>query len=103
MEIPKSDIIVIGAGASGSIASKHLAEAGLKVTCFEQGPEVHKDEYYGDQLEWEFMAHKRWHPNPNIRHNRNESDQHDSGGFCWQCHKPLHARTDRCPFCGETQ
>lgn len=42
-------------------------------------------------------------PNPNIRHNRNESDQHDSGGFCWQCHKPLHARTDRCPFCGETQ
>ena len=42
-------------------------------------------------------------PNPNIRHNRNESDQHDSGGFCWQCHKPMHARTDRCPFCGETQ
>ena len=42
-------------------------------------------------------------PNPNIRHNRNESDQHDSAGFCWQCHKPLHARTDRCPFCGETQ
>jgi serine/threonine-protein kinase len=23
--------------------------------------------------------------------------------FCWQCHKPLPARTDRCPFCGETQ
>jgi eukaryotic-like serine/threonine-protein kinase len=23
--------------------------------------------------------------------------------FCWQCHKPLHARSDRCPFCGETQ
>ncbi|HEX6975206.1 MAG TPA: serine/threonine-protein kinase, partial [Vicinamibacterales bacterium] len=21
--------------------------------------------------------------------------------FCWQCRKPLHARTDRCPFCGE--
>lgn len=42
-------------------------------------------------------------PNPNARRNRNESDQHDSGGFCWQCHKPMHARTDRCPFCGETQ
>ena len=26
-----------------------------------------------------------------------------SGRFCWQCRKPLHARTDRCPFCGETQ
>ncbi len=23
--------------------------------------------------------------------------------FCWQCRKPLHARTDKCPFCGETQ
>ena len=21
--------------------------------------------------------------------------------FCWHCRKPLHARTDRCPFCGE--
>ena len=23
--------------------------------------------------------------------------------FCWHCHKPLHARTDRCPFCSEIQ
>jgi serine/threonine-protein kinase len=23
--------------------------------------------------------------------------------FCWHCRKALHARTDRCPFCGETQ
>jgi serine/threonine-protein kinase len=23
--------------------------------------------------------------------------------FCWHCHKPLHARADKCPFCGETQ
>jgi serine/threonine-protein kinase len=23
--------------------------------------------------------------------------------FCWHCNKPLHARTDRCPFCGEAQ
>jgi serine/threonine-protein kinase len=23
--------------------------------------------------------------------------------FCWQCRKPLHARTDKCPFCGEGQ
>jgi hypothetical protein len=26
-----------------------------------------------------------------------------SARFCWQCRKPLHARADRCPFCGETQ
>jgi serine/threonine protein kinase len=23
--------------------------------------------------------------------------------FCWHCRKPLHARTARCPFCGESQ
>jgi serine/threonine-protein kinase len=23
--------------------------------------------------------------------------------FCWHCRKPLHARTDRCPFCNEPQ
>jgi serine/threonine protein kinase len=23
--------------------------------------------------------------------------------FCWQCRKPLHARSDRCPFCNEEQ
>jgi eukaryotic-like serine/threonine-protein kinase len=26
-----------------------------------------------------------------------------SARFCWQCRKPLHARTDRCPFCNEKQ
>jgi serine/threonine-protein kinase len=23
--------------------------------------------------------------------------------FCWHCRKPLHARTDKCPFCNERQ
>jgi serine/threonine protein kinase len=23
--------------------------------------------------------------------------------FCWHCRKPLHARSDKCPFCGERQ
>jgi serine/threonine-protein kinase len=23
--------------------------------------------------------------------------------FCWHCRKPLHARTEQCPFCGEAQ
>lgn len=24
-------------------------------------------------------------------------------GFCWNCNKPLHARSSACPFCGESQ
>ena len=34
---------------------------------------------------------------------RLRSTSPSTGKFCWQCHKPLHARTDRCPFCHETQ
>jgi eukaryotic-like serine/threonine-protein kinase len=30
-------------------------------------------------------------------------DATTSPRFCWQCRKPLHARSDRCPFCGEAQ
>jgi serine/threonine-protein kinase len=26
-----------------------------------------------------------------------------SARFCWHCRKPLHARANRCPFCGENQ
>ena len=34
---------------------------------------------------------------------RLRSSTPSTGKFCWQCHKPLHARTDLCPFCHETQ
>ncbi len=30
-------------------------------------------------------------------------DAPQSPRFCWHCRKPLHARADRCPFCGESQ
>jgi serine/threonine protein kinase len=30
-------------------------------------------------------------------------DESPQPRFCWHCRKPLQARTDRCPFCGETQ
>jgi len=30
-------------------------------------------------------------------------DAPQSPRFCWHCRKPLHARADRCPFCGEAQ
>jgi serine/threonine-protein kinase len=34
---------------------------------------------------------------------RIRSRETPSARFCWHCRKPLHARTDRCPFCGEQQ
>jgi hypothetical protein len=35
--------------------------------------------------------------------NRLRAREGPAARFCWQCRKPLHARTDRCPFCGEKQ
>jgi len=36
-------------------------------------------------------------------HTRIKARETQQARFCWHCRKPLHARTDRCPFCGETQ
>jgi len=35
--------------------------------------------------------------------NRLRAREAPAARFCWQCRKPLHARTDRCPFCNEKQ
>jgi serine/threonine protein kinase len=36
-------------------------------------------------------------------HSRLKARETPQPRFCWQCRKPLHARSDQCPFCGEAQ
>jgi serine/threonine protein kinase len=36
-------------------------------------------------------------------HSRLRARETPQASFCWHCRKPLHARSDRCPFCGEAQ
>jgi serine/threonine protein kinase len=36
-------------------------------------------------------------------HSRLKARETPQPRFCWHCRKPLHARSDRCPFCGEIQ
>jgi serine/threonine-protein kinase len=36
-------------------------------------------------------------------HGRLKAREAPQPRFCWHCRKPLHARSDRCPFCGEAQ
>jgi serine/threonine-protein kinase len=36
-------------------------------------------------------------------HTRLRARETPNARFCWHCRKPLHARSSRCPFCGETQ
>ncbi len=40
---------------------------------------------------------------PGAVHDRVKSRETPQPRFCWQCHKALAARADRCPFCGEKQ
>jgi eukaryotic-like serine/threonine-protein kinase len=36
-------------------------------------------------------------------HGRLKARETPQPRFCWHCRKPLHARSDLCPFCGEAQ
>ncbi len=62
-----ADVLIIGAGPSGSVAAKHLAQAGIKVVCLEQGHMPDANKYAGRRPEWELVSQKQWHPNPNYR------------------------------------
>jgi serine/threonine-protein kinase len=42
-------------------------------------------------------------PDVQDMHNRLKARDTPQPRFCWHCRKPLHARSDRCPFCGEAQ
>lgn len=62
-----ADVLVIGAGATGGIASLVLAEAGLDVVCLEQGGWTAPEDHPHFSRDWEFQKLKRWNPNTNIR------------------------------------
>jgi len=46
----KTDVVIIGAGASGAAAAKVLCEAGVNVVALEKGPWRKKESFGGDEL-----------------------------------------------------
>ncbi len=46
----RTDVVIIGAGASGAAAAKVLCEAGVKVVALEKGPWRRKESFGGDEL-----------------------------------------------------
>ena len=62
-----ADVVIIGAGASGGVVARRLAEAGFSVVCVEQGDWHDKAEFRGAHLDWELTARKQWATSPNIR------------------------------------
>ena len=67
MTTEPADVLVIGAGASGGVVGRRLAEAGFSVVCLEQGDWHDRADYPGDKLDWELKARKDWATSPNIR------------------------------------
>ena len=63
----RADVLIIGAGAGGSVAARYLAEAGFRVVCLEQGDWANADEFPGDKLEFELVSEAQWSPDPNVR------------------------------------
>lgn len=66
------DVLIIGAGASGSVAAKHLAESGFSVCVLEQGDWVDANQLPGLKAEYEIIASKQWNPDPNVRQRRED-------------------------------
>lgn len=63
----KVDVLVIGAGASGGVVARHLAESGFSVICLEQGEWPDRNNFRGDKDDWELAIRKDWALSPNIR------------------------------------
>jgi choline dehydrogenase-like flavoprotein len=63
-----ADVLVIGAGASGGVAARRFAEAGLRVVCLEQGDWPDRTTYPGAGLDWELRsARGPWSSIPSVR------------------------------------
>lgn len=62
-----ADVLVIGAGATGAIASLILAEAGIGVVCLEQGGWTAAEDHPHCSRDWEWQTKGRWSPDTNIR------------------------------------
>lgn len=63
----ETDILIVGAGASGSVAAQYLAASGMRVTCLEQGDWPEESQFVSRRSDWELRVNPRWSPNPNVR------------------------------------
>jgi choline dehydrogenase-like flavoprotein len=63
----RADVVIVGAGASGGVVGRRLAEAGFRVVCLEQGRWPDSNAFPAPRAEYELLARKQWAGNPNVR------------------------------------
>ena len=62
-----ADVLIIGAGPTGAVAAKRLAEAGMRVVVLEQGDWPDYSKARADHADFELTAGRDWAANPNRR------------------------------------
>jgi len=67
MTVEKTDILIIGTGASGAASAWNLSKLNLKITCLEQGPFIDKKEYSFNNVDREIYKLKDFNIDPNQR------------------------------------
>jgi choline dehydrogenase-like flavoprotein len=61
------DVVIVGAGVGGAIASTVLAEAGLRVVCLEQGSWTPRERFPHFDADWEWRRLNDWSTAANVR------------------------------------
>lgn len=72
------DVLIVGAGASGSAVSWYLATRGLNVICVEQGDFVSQQEFPAASQYWEVLREPKFSPFPNLRNRQSDYPIDDS-------------------------
>jgi choline dehydrogenase-like flavoprotein len=67
MKKERTDILIIGAGASGAASAWNLSKLDLKITCIDQGPLINKKEYSFNNKNREINKLKKFNIDPNQR------------------------------------
>ncbi len=67
-----ADVLIVGAGASGSVAALELATRGFHVVCLEQGDWTIPDDFPSGKPQWELSRLKHWNFSPNVRAHRSD-------------------------------
>lgn len=78
--VSKTDIIIVGSGASGAAAAWSLStNTDLDIVCIEQGGEADASNYPSTRVAWEHEKFSTASANPNIRKNSADYPIEDSG------------------------